>query len=72
MTYAKPFYTGIAENNYELKSKLMKLFILYQTDNWKSKASRVCFGARHQSQSHRQCKMARSTTTTIPKWWFSK
>ena len=22
----------------------MKLFILYQTDNWKSKASRVCFG----------------------------
>ena len=44
MTYAKPFYTGIAENNYELKSKLMKLFILYQTDNWKSKASRVCFG----------------------------
>jgi hypothetical protein len=22
----------------------MKLFILYQTDIWKSKASRVCFG----------------------------
>ncbi|SHM59349.1 hypothetical protein [Flavobacterium xanthum] len=22
----------------------MKLFILYQTDVWKSKASRVCFG----------------------------
>ena len=22
----------------------MKLFILYQTDNWKSIASRVCFG----------------------------
>ncbi|MBW4359368.1 hypothetical protein [Flavobacterium taihuense] len=22
----------------------MTLFILYQTDNWKSKASRVCFG----------------------------
>ena len=22
----------------------MKLFILYQTDQWKSKASRVCFG----------------------------
>ena len=22
----------------------MKLFILYQTDNWKSRASRVCFG----------------------------
>jgi hypothetical protein len=22
----------------------MKLFILYQTDNWKSKVSRVCFG----------------------------
>jgi hypothetical protein len=22
----------------------MKLFILYQTDNWKSKTSRVCFG----------------------------
>lgn len=22
----------------------MKLFILYQTDLWKSKASRVCFG----------------------------
>ena len=22
----------------------MKLFILYQTDKWKSKASRVCFG----------------------------
>ena len=44
MTYAKPFYTGIAENNYELKSKLMKLFILYQTDSWKSKALSVCFG----------------------------
>jgi hypothetical protein len=35
---------SVKENNYELKSKLMKLFILYQTDNWKSKASRVCFG----------------------------
>jgi hypothetical protein len=22
----------------------MKLFILYQIDNWKSRASRVCFG----------------------------
>lgn len=22
----------------------MKLFILYQTDIWKSKASRICFG----------------------------
>ena len=22
----------------------MKLFILYQTDNWKSRASRVCLG----------------------------
>ena len=22
----------------------MKLFILYQTDQWKSKASRLCFG----------------------------
>ena len=22
----------------------MKIFILYQTDNWKTKSSRVCFG----------------------------
>ncbi|SNB01712.1 conserved hypothetical protein [Flavobacterium psychrophilum] len=26
------------------KTLKMKLFILYQTDNWKSRASRVCFG----------------------------
>ena len=26
------------------KFSTMKLFILYQTDNWKSRASRVCFG----------------------------
>lgn len=44
MTSAKPFYTAIAENNTNLKLLKMKLFILYQTDNWKSKASRVCFG----------------------------
>ncbi|CAM2829970.1 conserved hypothetical protein [Flavobacterium psychrophilum] len=44
MTYEKPFYIGIAGNNYELKSTQMKLFILYQTDVWKSKTSRICFG----------------------------
>jgi len=44
MTSVEPFYTAIAGNNTNLKSLKMKLFILYQTDNWKSKASRVCFG----------------------------
>lgn len=44
MTFVEPFYTGIAGSNTNLKSLKMKLFILYQTDNWKSKASRVCFG----------------------------
>ena len=44
MTYAEQFYIGIAKNNSEFKSTLMNLFILYQTDIWKSKASRVCFG----------------------------
>lgn len=44
MIYAEPFYTGIAGNNYKLKSRLMKLFILYQTDIWKTKISRVFYG----------------------------
>lgn len=39
-----PFYTAIAGNNTNLKLLKMKLFILYQTDNWKSKASRVFYG----------------------------
>jgi hypothetical protein len=44
MTSVQLFYTGIAGNNTNLTPLKMKLFILYQTDNWKSKASRVCFG----------------------------
>lgn len=44
MTSVEPFYTTIAGNNTNLKPLKMKLFILYQTDNWKSKASRVSFG----------------------------
>ena len=44
MNYVESFYTGIAVNNLNLKPLKMKLFILYQTDNWKSKASGICFG----------------------------
>ena len=44
MTYVESFCTGIAGNNYKLKVIKNETFYLYQTDNWKSKASRICFG----------------------------
>ena len=46
MTSAKPFYTATAGNNYLVTKNIytMKLFILYQTDIWKTKISRVFYG----------------------------
>jgi hypothetical protein len=46
MTSAKPFCTATARNNIflTLKSNEMKLYILYQTDIWRTKISRVFFG----------------------------
>ena len=44
MTCAKPSFTAIAINNYKPKTKAMKLYILYQTDIWKNKTSRIFFG----------------------------
>jgi hypothetical protein len=43
-TSAKLLSTAIAINLSNLKTKAIKLYILYQTDIWKNKTSRIFFG----------------------------
>ena len=44
MTCAKPLSITIATKLSNLKKTAMKLYILYQTDIWKNKTSRIFFG----------------------------